>query len=281
MSHHVRSVARGPTDARDATSRHNAGMHADRGLPGADLAGTSDDPLECVDLRPGVRFARRESAVTLTFDRPWQALSSAVLGGGRGPLRSVLNLHVPASYAGTNPEADLRRATRLLRLPEPVVGLMTAVRLNETQRVEATVAGRRVWSIVTVGVGNATRAGTATRAWASSGARPGPGTINAIILLEAHLRDAAAMELAMIVTEAKAAAMVESGLRTAVGDRVSGTSTDAVAIVWPSTASPHVRHAGAATELGDIVAATMSAAIRSSVAMRMVQGSGADGDPDG
>lgn len=109
----------------------------------------------------------------------------------------------------------------------------------------------------------------------------GPGTINAIVLCEAHLRDAAAMELAMIVTEAKAAAMVGSGRRIAAGDRVSGTSTDAVAIVWPSTASPHVRHAGAATELGDVVAAMMSAAIRSSVAMRTAQGSGADWDTDG
>lgn len=212
--------------------------------------------LDQQELFTGALFERRAGSVVLRLDPAWQVLSSAVLGGGRRHARAIIHVQVPSSYRGTRPERDLRSAARELSLPGPVIGLMTAVDLAQTQifagQAEGSVAVR---ALVTVGLRNVSRPGEA--------ATQTPGTINAIVLCEARLRDAAAVELALLLAEAKAAALVESGLRTAGGSRVSGTSTDAVAVLWRRIKGWEIRHAGAATELGALAGGMMTSAINS------------------
>ncbi len=229
-------------------------------------AGAPDDVRERQELLRGVVYERRDGSVALRLDAPWQVLSSAVLGGGRRHARGVVNLHIPATYRGDHPERDLRDAARTLGLAGPVVGLMTAVDLADTQVVAGQTGGAAVRAVITVGLRNASRPGEpAVRA---------PGTINAIFLYEARLREAAAIELAMLLAEAKAATLIESGLRTSSGRRASGTSTDAVAILWRRARGPEVRHAGAATELGELAGRIMTEAIESTLARMRVQTAG-------
>jgi adenosylcobinamide amidohydrolase len=214
--------------------------------------------LDQQELLAGATFERRAGSVVLRLDPAWQVLSSAVLGGGRRHARAIIHVQVPLSYRCTRPERDLRSAARELSLAGPVIGLMTAVDLARTQifagQAEGGVAVR---ALVTVGLRNVSRPGEA--------ATNAPGTINAIVLCEARLRDAAAVELALLLAEAKAAALVESGLRTAAGSRVSGTSTDAVAVLWRRTKGWEIRHAGAATELGSLAGGMMTAAIAAEI----------------
>jgi iron complex transport system ATP-binding protein len=193
------------------------------------------------------------------FTDPWQVLSSAVLGGGRRHARSLLHLQVPVSYNCDRPERDLRGAARELHLAGPVVGLMTAVDLARTHILAGrTSGGVAVRALVTVGLQNLSRPGEITQART--------GTINTIVLSDGRIRDAAALELALLVAEAKAAILVESGLRTEGGHRASGTSTDAVAVLWRRVAGPEIRHAGAATDLGllggRMIRAAVSAELR-------------------
>lgn len=226
-------------------------------------AGAPDDVRERQELLRGVVYERRDGSVALRLDAPWQVLSSAVLGGGRRHARGVVNLHIPATYRGDHPERDLRDAARTLGLAGPVVGLMTAVDLAAARVVAGQAGGAAVRAVITVGLRNASRPGEpAVRA---------PGTINAIFLCEARLREAAAIELAMLLAEAKAATLIESGLRTSSGRRASGTSTDAVAILWRRARGPEVRHAGAATELGELAGRIMIEAIESTLARMRVQ----------
>lgn len=220
-----------------------------------------DEVLDRGEPLAGVRYERRASSVVLRLDTPWRTLSSAVLGGGRRDARSVLHLQVPLTYRGDRPERDLRAAARALDLEGPLVGLMTAVDLTRTQIFAGIATGVAVRALVTVGLGNASRPGELP-------VDPGPGTINAIVLCEGLLPDAAAVELALVLAEAKAAALVESGVLTAAGSRASGTSTDAVAILWRGRNGPAVRHAGAATELGAFAGSAMSAAIAFELARR-------------
>lgn len=224
-----------------------------------------DEMLDRGEPLAGVRYERRASSVVLRFDTPWRTLSSAVLGGGRRDARSVLHLQVPLTYRGARPERDLRAAARALDLDGPLVGLMTAVDLTRTQIFAGIATGVAVRALVTVGLGNASRPG---ERHVELPVDPGPGTINAIVLCEGRLRDAAAVELALVLAEAKAAALVESGVLTSAGSRASGTSTDAVAVLWRGTSGPAVRHAGAATELGAFAGSAMSAAIASELARR-------------
>jgi adenosylcobinamide hydrolase len=218
------------------------------------LAGLGDSIVfDRQHLLPGVLFERRGDAVSLVFSAPWQSLASAVLTGGRRHARSLVHLHVPQGYACERPEQDLRAAGRLLGLPGPTVGLMTAVDLAETQIFAATSEGISVRALITVGLSNVSRAGGA--------GYEEPGTINVIVLVEHRLSDAAAVELAMLVAESKAASLVEAGIRTRDGRFASGTSTDAVVVLWQRGPGRDLRHAGSATGLGSIVASMVGTAV--------------------
>jgi iron complex transport system ATP-binding protein len=219
------------------------------------------DALDRQELFAGVVFERRTGSVVIRLDPAWQVLSSAVLGGGRRHARGIIHLQVPLSYSCARPERDLRSAARELGLAGPVIGLMTAVDLAQTQiLIGHTGAGLAVRMLVTVGLRNVSRPGEA--------AHGAPGTINAVVLCEARLRDAAAVELALLLAEAKAAALVESDLQTPGGGRASGTSTDAVAVLWRRTKGFEIRHAGAATELGSLAGRMMTAAIATELSRR-------------
>jgi iron complex transport system ATP-binding protein len=217
------------------------------------------DVLECLELLSGAHFERREITVALRLDSPWQVLSSAVLGGGWRHARSLVHLHVPLTYRGDRPERELRDVASSLALTGPTVGLMTAVDLAHTQVMAGVAEGAAVRALVTVGLGNATRPGEPPTVF-------GPGTINAIVLIDRQLRAAAVVELAVVLAEAKAAALVEAGFRTPGGARASGTSTDAIAVFWRRTAGREIRHGGAATELGLAAGAMMATAIASELA---------------
>jgi iron complex transport system ATP-binding protein len=206
------------------------------------------------ELLAGVVYERHEAATCLRLDRPWQALSSAVLGGGRRHIRSLVHLQVPVDYDGASPAQDLREATRELVLAGPSIGLMTAVDLSKTQVFAAHAAGVAIRALITVGVGNASRAGSPTTYR--------PGTINTVLLVEGRLSDPAAVELVIVMSEAKAAALAEAGVRTTRGEVATGTSTDAVAILWRRAGGDReIRHGGSATELGMAAARIVSTAI--------------------
>lgn len=224
---------------------------------------TTDDAapgpvLERHELLPGVVYERRDGSIAVRLAEPWQVLSSAVLGGGRRHARVVLNLQVPLTYRSERPEQDLREAVRSLGLAGPVVGLMTTVDLAETQVFAGQVGETAVRAVITAGLRNASRP--------CDPAADAPGTINAIFFCAAVLRDPAAVELALLVAEAKAAAMVESGIVTPSGRRASGTCTDAVAILWRRTHGPELRHAGAATPLGQLAGRIMTSAVEAALA---------------
>jgi adenosylcobinamide hydrolase len=104
---------------------------------------------------------------------PQRCLSSALLGGGLGWLRTWLNLQVAPDYARTDPEAHL--ASVAAGLPGPVVGMMTAARVAAYQVGSAPGAG----AVATVGVGHAlaaaaTRPRPAPAAGAGGAAATGP-----------------------------------------------------------------------------------------------------------
>jgi iron complex transport system ATP-binding protein len=132
---------------------------------------------------------------------------------------------------------------------------MTAVDLAETQLFAARAGDAEVRALITVGLCNAARPGEA--------APGGPGTINVVLLCARRLAEAAAIELAMLASEAKAAAIVEAGIRTRSGRAASGTSTDAIAILWRRGPGREFRHAGSATEIGAAVGRIVTDAIGS------------------
>lgn len=182
--------------------------------------------------------------VGFRFDRPVRCLSSAVLGGGYTSPLSIVNLHVDKGYSGMNPAADIQAAAEGAKLPGPVVGLMTAVKLGRA--VYASEGGVHV--LATAGVSNALTAGL-TPPWDA-----GVGTINLIAFIDGRATDGALAGAAITMTEAKVRALADQGVRCPeTSTPATGTSTDAFAVA-ALEAGPDLPFLGPATKEGFVLA---------------------------
>ncbi|WP_442791431.1 adenosylcobinamide amidohydrolase [Micromonospora sp. NBC_01813] len=164
------------------------------------------------------------------LSEPALAISSAPLGGGIGLRWWVINATVPMSYRRDDPDTHLAGLAEQADLRGPGVGLLTGVDVR--RMLARDEAGVRVWA--TVGLG--------TPILAAADPQPGPpagrvGTINIVAALPVRLCDAALVNAVATITEAKAQALVELGLRA------TGTATDAVVVLCPPD-GPEQRYGG-------------------------------------
>jgi len=165
-----------------------------------------------------------DDALVLRSRRTLHTLSSATVGGGFCTARIILNRHVHKDYATRDPHADMITFARQHGVQEQFVGLMTAVFLDNAKASTCTDGGLRVATVATVGLGNRIAAGLTEPIPLS------PGTINLIVLVDAHLTPAAMVNAAMTLTEAKSQVLSSCGLRTEEGYAATGTSTDALVV---------------------------------------------------
>jgi adenosylcobinamide amidohydrolase len=191
-------------------------------------------------------------------------LSSAVVGGGPGRARAIVNLHVGTRCVGTRcpwGDAALRLdafATRRA-LPAPRVGLLTAAWSERAQIAAESARGLTALVVATVGLGNVVAAG-----WSPAAATATPGTVNTIVVVDADVEPAALVDLALTVTEVKTLALVAAGLTCEDGGAASGRSTDAV-VVAATGRGPVVRFGGLISDAGWVVARAAGTALADGV----------------
>lgn len=150
--------------------------------------------------------------------RPMLAVTSAPLGGGIGLRRWVVNATVPMSYHRDDPDTHLAELAGRLGLDGAGVGLLTGVDVAEA--VTAAEAGVRLWA--TVGLG--------APIWAAATddeVEAHVGTVNIVAFVPTRLSEAALVNAVATITEAKAQAFWELGLKA------TGTATDAVTVLCP------------------------------------------------
>jgi len=197
-------------------------------------------------------------AVVVRSATPLATVSSAILGGGQGRARTVVNLHVPRSFPCETSLDALEAFARRRALARPLVGLLTAAWTAEAEVAEETCDGLAACVIATVGLSNATGAGRAPSvAWT-------PSTINTIVLVDADPEPAAMVNLVATVTEVKALALGAAGVRAADGGPASGTSSDAV-VVAATGRGRGCRFGGPASELGALAARAARTALEAGV----------------
>jgi adenosylcobinamide amidohydrolase len=191
----------------------------------------------------------REDMLIVDLGVPRRCLSSAVLGGGLGWVRTWLNLQVPSDYARTDVEEHLREVSA--ELDWPVAGMLTAAPVGRF--TEGRFGG--AIAIATVGVRHALAA-------ASERPRPAPrvGTINLFVLTHEPLTDAGLVGALQTAVEAKAQALAEARIpaRNARGF-ATGTATDSILIACPPGA--RVPFAGPATSAGGDIARAVHRAV--------------------
>jgi adenosylcobinamide amidohydrolase len=155
---------------------------------------------------------------------------------------------------------ELLRDRLAMRGLAGAVGLMTSADVGRYVDETRTWGERRARCVVTVGLGNALRAGDP----------PGPaariGTINVLCALDTPLTDEALLEAMALATEARALAVREADIPSRrTGLPASGTGTDCVVIAAPDGPG-HVRYAGKHTELGHLVGAAVFDAVELGIA---------------
>ena len=157
--------------------------------------------------------------------RPLRMIASAPHGGGLGLRRWVVNAQVPLSYGRRDPDHHLAKLGVSLGLPGRGVGMLTAADVRAV--TVATDSG--VEASATVGLGHPT--------WAAGADEGRPvslvGTVNVMVLLPERLSDAALVNAVATVTEAKAQALWERGIKG------TGTATDAVCVACPDEGVAH------------------------------------------
>lgn len=141
--------------------------------------------------------------------------------------------------------------------PDRTVVLGTAANMRYASLKQAGDGDTRVTAIVTAGVSsNAAAAGDPAR-WREAGGRWEPvgapaGTINTILLVNRPLAEEALVQAAMVITEAKSAAL----WRLAVGslyssDLATGTGTDQFCIAAAEIGGPRLHSASVHVQLGE------------------------------
>jgi adenosylcobinamide amidohydrolase len=164
----------------------------------------------------------------------FRGISSAVIGGGIGPVTGWVNAMVDKDYAEPDPVSHVRVLAAQLGLSGPrVVGMITAADVRHWTAAE----DGGVSVAATVGLGVPTRAAAPDGDGGvgggggdgGDGGRPRVGTINLLVVVPAPLADAALVNAVITATEAKTQALAECGYVA------TGTASDAVCVVCPDT----------------------------------------------
>jgi adenosylcobinamide hydrolase len=243
------------TDPSDA-GRDDAGGVDSAVAGGGDTANPHDPGPFDTTIR-GIAVTVDSAAVRVTSRRPLRVLSSALVGGGFGETREIVNMHVDDVAPDSSPERELRDFAARLGIDEPFVGLMTAAATEHARLAVAADGELTVAAVASVGLSNTVCAGVTTPA-------PAPpaqaGTINAILLFDADLTPAAMVNAVITATEAKTMALGEWQVQDPGGAPASGTSTDAVVVACTGRGEA-LDYAGPGTMIGFLAARAVRAAI--------------------
>ena len=206
------------------------------------------------------RLETRDRWLVAGFAEPWAVVSWAVVNGGWQRTRQVAWLYLRLNeIAGVTDAAEWMQAQLYAEGLGGAVGFMTSRRAGTF--VEATGADQEcsAWAVGTVGLSNALRAGD------SSGPIVMPGTINMLVCCSQPLTVEAATEALCLVSEAKALAMMESGVNSVrSGKAATGTGTDYLAVAWPIHGE-RTPYAGKHTAVGSAVGQAAYAAVAKGV----------------
>jgi adenosylcobinamide amidohydrolase len=194
--------------------------------------------------------------MAVRFAAPQRCVSWAVVNGGivetdtiawrfleKDELRGV---ECPASY--------LRDGMTAAGLGN-AVGLMTSRRRRAWRQASGASDGFACRAVATVGLSNALAAGDPPFAPAAA------STINLLCAVSHPLSNEAVFEALALAAEARSAAVIASGARSAAsGAPATGTGTDCIVIAHPLEGGP-VRYCGKHTAMGHAIGAAVSGVI--------------------
>ena len=206
-----------------------------------------------------IEVERKGKWLLARFSEPHVVLSWAVVRGGKSQTETVAWYQVTQGELAPpmDPKEFLKRRLAEASL-HGAVGLLTSVNLDFYADREKNLEGISVRSIVTVGLHNSLRVGDLPRA-----ANPVVGTINLLCQISLPLSKEAFLEALCLATEARTAALLESGIPSVESGRpATGTGTDCIVMAAPRQGVA-LRYVGKHTLAGHLIGASVLEAVRS------------------
>ncbi len=225
----------------------------------------------CEEIVPGTTFVKWEDAVQLRFASPQIALSSAVSNGGFCRADNFLNMQVPRNPCKPleSPVKTLKDYAALRGIVGTTVAMMTAASMRSCRLCVEAIEQYHLAVLVTSGTNNARRIGDEAEQQSLWVEKPSTlGTINIAVVSSVPLLPAAMVEAITLVTEAKAAALQDLCIFSAVSDALAtGTGTDATAL-FASEGPSELPYAGKHTLFGERLGVLTHRAITQSLELR-------------
>lgn len=216
---------------------------------------------------PGICFEKSEQHIHLSFGKVYNTLSNAVFNGGFQAARHIVNLKVGKDAGCTErPELTLNRYRSQQGWLGLTIGMMTAASMNSVRIKQRQIEGYTVMALVTTGLSNARRAGDPAEWRTLMPNSYEHDTINIILLSSLGFKPAAMVEGIMIVTEAKAVALQNAGIKSPVSNAIAtGTGTDAIIMASPRDEVFCIDYCGKHTLMGETIAQLVIDAITDSI----------------
>ncbi|MDY0189763.1 MAG: adenosylcobinamide amidohydrolase [Desulfuromonas sp.] len=228
-------------------------------------------------ILPDVSIEHCAQHVHIAFQTPLRVTSSAVLNGGVVYADHLVNLKVHKdNICSELPSETLAKYATKCGWAGTTVGMMTAASMNSFRMAKHSEQGVDIVVLVTAGLGNARRIGDCAEYRYIADPAATLGTINIVVLTSAQLSAAASIEAVLMVTEAKAAALQDAGIKSAISNSIAtGTGTDSVAIV-SGNGAPCVSYCGKHVLFGEILGRSVRATLADSIAWNLSYGTAAN-----
>ena len=204
------------------------------------------------------RIQRQGKWLIARFPEPHVVLSWAVVRGGKTQTDTIAWYRVTKDELKppVDPKEFLKRRLAEASIPK-AAGLLTSADLDLYGENETTREGISVRSLATVGVHNSLRVGDPPRAAELV------GTINLLCQISHPLSKEAFVEALSIATEARTAALLESGIPSVeTGKPATGTGTDCIVMAAPHKGDA-LRYVGKHTLPGHLIGTSVLEAVRS------------------
>lgn len=203
----------------------------------------------------------RPPHLVASFDAPQTMLSWSITKPGFRTARQVAWLEV--RNADLPPSLDPVAGIAALMAEAgfgDAVCLVTSRDVTRHHLGQSTVEGVTATCLATVGLSNGERVGQRC-----TEPVPLPGTINVLLHVSQPLSEAALIETISVVTQARTAAVIDSGVRRA-GVAVTGTGTDCIVVAAPK-GEHRESFAGLHTAIGEAVGDAVYRSIRAGAAV--------------
>ena len=198
-------------------------------------------------------YIDKEDIVVISKNK-LECLSNAAINGGRLKSDSIVNHHVSLDFEHIKLEEVLEPVKNRFNLSDSMIGLLTAVEMNEAVITNQKVDNIDYTIILTAGLTNvsAPKIEYSRTIEHNDNSVYNPGTINIILLINGRLTEHAIVNLFIIITEAKTLLLNELDVRTNDGTLATGTSTDTIMVGFTGEGQ-FIEWSGYATKFGQFI----------------------------